>query len=291
MLQRNSEKRLMKNKMKWLLVVMLAGVACWVHAAGVAMVLDIRGQVTAQNAGRGVAIDIASPMDAGTRLTLAKGSEISFVIYASREQYLASGPGVVLVESQGTSVVQGAPLKTRKLPGNRVDVALGYQSRSVPAAAVMKSGLGLKPSPQLLSPLDGETLLNNRPEFSWVANAGDNFEFSLWQGDLLIYQQRLSAGKLILPNDFNMVAGDYRWHVVSTGGDGRNGSNGRFSVATAELRELLQQGKPASSASTADWVFYAMALDQAKVYTPARSVWQRVAELRPESHKLRELFP
>jgi len=137
-------------------------------AAVVGLVLDLNGAVKANVAGRAKALDIAAPVDSGTRIDLAKGSEISFVFYPTRQQISVRGPAALQVAEQGVKQLHGEAMLATNLPENRSTVALGFQNQVVPAAMVLRT-IHIQPAP--VEPRDGETVLPQRPVFTWTSPA------------------------------------------------------------------------------------------------------------------------
>jgi len=269
------------------MTVFLSSVA---NAGSVGMVLDITGSATAQSGSERAPLDIATPLQVETRISLAKGSEISFVFYPAREQFTVAGPAVFWLGEQGVKLLSGVAPRGKKLQDDRAHVVLGFQNQVVPAAFSMKTIYGSSTAPKLQKPVEGETVLSDQPEFEWAAVESGPVELSIWHGETVVYQQRVEGATLALPADVALTRGqEYRWRVASNVAQGRKVSNGHFTVASAQLRADVQRVKPVGDASTSDWVIYAMALDQAGMRSEAGIVWRRVAQRRPDSHKLREL--
>jgi hypothetical protein len=282
----------MKNAKQILLT--LAGwliVATAARAAAVGMVLDVQGSATADVAGRSMVLDMATPLNPAMRITLGKGSEMSFVVYPTREQVTARGPATLQVLEQAVKQLQGAsPLQAKPLPENRSIAALGFQGRVVPAAMVMKAGFNANPRPTLLAPLDGETILAAQPTFVWTNPADGAVDFLLTLDGVAVHQQRVSGNQLVLPASIALIGGrEYRWQVTAVGAQKATPARGTFTVPDAALREQMVRDEPAPDAALADWLLYAMALDQANMQTEAQRVWKRVAAHRPASSYLQSL--
>jgi hypothetical protein len=277
----------MKTRVLWVLALLSLLSSGLANAAGVGLVLDINGTVKAEVSGHSKTLDIAVSIDPETRIDLSKGSEISFVFYPTRQQFTLSGPAALQITDQGVKQLQGSAMKSKSLPENRSVIALGFQDRVVPAAIVMRN-IVVKPKP--VEPQDGETVLTERPEFAWTSTTAEPFEFSLTLDNVLVHQQRVEGNRMVLPQGLALLSGrEYRWQIAFASGDKTTAKWGSFSVATADLRQQLQHDHPATDAEIADWVFFAMELDQAKLKTEAARVWKRVADLRPTSSKAHEL--
>lgn len=272
----------------WLVSILFGVMACnLAYAGAVGLVLDISGSVRADASGRKKVIDIATALDPGTHLDLDKGSEISFVFYPTRQIFTAVGPSALQITEQTVKQLQGAAMKFKDLPENRIAVSLGYQDRAVPAAMPMRN-IVLKPRP--VEPLEGETVLWERPEFVWTSVNGALLDFSLTLDGATVHQQQIDSNRLVLPAGLSLLSGrEYRWQIAFASSDKATTNWGTFTVASASVRQQLQAEQPTADADLADWVLYAMTLDQLKMNTDANRVWRRVADQRPTSNKLHEL--
>ncbi len=258
------------------------------QAAGVGMVLDLSGTAQATMAGHTKALDIAVSLDAGTRIVVAKGSELSFVFYGTRQQYTVKGPATVQLTDSSATQVQGATTMVGKpLPENRSAAALGFQDRVTPAAMVMRAFL-VKPKP--LQPVDGETVLSERPEFVWTSAADEPLEFALTQDGNVVHQQKVTGDRLQLPANLSLTSGQsYQWQITYATSNKSAAKWGKFTVASADLRAQMQRDEPGADAKLSDWVLYAMELDQAQMKSQASKVWKQVADQRPTSASAKDL--
>ena len=265
-------------------VLCSAGLA---HAASVGMVLDVSGTAHATVAGHAKTLDIAVSLDAGTRIDLPKGSELSFVFYPSHQQYTLKGPAAVQLTDSSAKQLQGAAMLSKALPENRSAAAIGFQDRVVPAAMVMRA-FQVKPKP--LQPQDGETVLAERPEFVWTSAADESLDFTLTSDGTVVHQQKIQGERLELPAGLSLTSGrTYQWQIAYTNGNKTTAKWIRFTVASADVRAQLMQYEPASDAKLSDWVLYAMELEQAQMKSQAGRIWKKVADQRPASTRIKDL--
>lgn len=271
------------------LVVVLLGCTTLAHAETVGMILDVAGDARLVQAGKESKADIAAGIDAGAKLMLGKSGQVSFVHYAGRSQYTASGPATLAVDAKGVQAVSGKAPQAKALPEQRASMAQGFQGRVVPAALVMKVA-GMPPAPRLLTPAEGETILASAPTFVWEVAAGPSFRFELLQGEQVIHAGAAVGNELRLPSTLTLRRGEtYRWRLTPTE-DGRAlPATASFTVASPELAQRLTALRPSPSAPAADWALYAMGLEQAKAVSEARQAWKRIAERRPDSAQAKEL--
>ena len=268
----------------WLLGCGLAGAA---QAASVGMVLDARQARLADAQGRQEALDIATPLEPGQRIVLPAGGEVSLVFYPTRELLSASGPGTVVIEAGQARASAGARLQARKLPQDTVAGASGYNPRVTPAALVMKNVLGTPPL-AIVSPREGEVVLEQTPELLWQGGApGQAVRVRLLDGASLLLETHAGDGRLRVPALLALARGRaYRWELQAQDGRERAVS---FTLASAQEQQRLDGLRPAADAPAAEWALYAAAAEAAHCHAEARAAWQQVARLRPESARAREL--
>lgn len=278
----------MRTRSWWLVALLSTMVTSQAYAAAVGMVLDVNGSVRADVSGHSKVLDIATPLDPGTHIVLEKGSEIGFVFYPTRQKFTVVGPAALQISEQAVKQLQGVAMKSKDLPENRATIALGFQNSVRPAAGVMRA-LVVKPIP--LEPQDGETVLSTRPEFVWTSGNGAPIDFSLTLDGALIHQQKIEGNWLVLPVGVVLLSGsEYRWQIASAASDKSKANWSTFTVASDSLRQQVQDDQPAGEAELADWVLYAMSLEELKIKTGASRVWKRVAEQRPTSEKLQKML-
>jgi hypothetical protein len=273
-------------------LVRLGGILLGLLSAGLAgagtigMVLDLSGSSQAFVANQRKALDIAVSLDAGTRVNLSKGSEMSFVFYPTHQQFTIKGPAELQLMENSVKSAHNAMMVVKPLPENRSAAVLGFQDRVVPAALVMRKFL-VKPNP--LAPQEGETVLTQRPEFAWTL-ADDQLDFSLTLDGAVLLQQSVTGDRLELPPNLILASGsEYRWQISYPGSDKTSTKWSTFNVASEALREKMQHSHPAVDSSLSDWVLYAMELEQAHMKSQANLVWKQVAEQRPGSNNLKDL--
>ena len=278
----------MRATVKFLLILLslLAMLAArMVEAKGIGMVLDVRGTVSAEAGGKSRMLEITDVLDADTRILVGKDGEVSFVFYPTREQYTAVGPTVLRLEAKLVKALQGAAPKVKKLSEEKTQVAQAYNGRVVPAALVMKAMPGRKMPPRVIYPAEGELVLETNPEFAWSSSEVP-VSLVIMEGDNKLVERAVADTRLPLSTDHALVLGHkYRWSVEVDG----HTSAANFKIATDEQRQQLAGLEPTNSAPLADWVIYAMAMEQAGAVSQARRAWERIEASRPASDKLRDL--
>lgn len=260
------------------------------HANALGMVLDIKGSAKAELAGRIQTLDITSPLSAGARIRVEKGGELSFVFYPARSQISVVGPASLQVLEKNIKQLQGEPMTSRPLPENRSAVALKFQNRVVPAAALMRAVESMPLHLALVEPAQGETALAEQPEFVWIAPAGKEMEFTLTAGSSVLHQQTVTGSRLVLPTTVVLRSGQqYQWEIAPLDDKVGQPVSGTFTLATPEQRALLKSLQPTTQAPLGEWVLYGLALNEANMLSEGNRVWKHLTGLRPTSSKLKSL--
>lgn len=252
-------------------------------AANAAMVLDLRGTVTATLNNEKLPLGIAKQIPAETTLTLGSAAQVILTHYVSKEQATLTGPMVATIDAERIRVVDGASPKTRKVAEDATRLQQEFQGRIVPAAMLMRD---LLPKPSVDVPRNGETILDPNIELKVVLPPGtSDVAIELFKGDTKLGDARIGGQSLRL-NDLAgkqpLSPGDT--YTVSMEGAGIN-PRGRstFTLATTAMRNELEALKPTDNGTTDEWVLYAMALEGKRAASAARDVWRKILAERPES--------
>lgn len=271
----SSEYAVVRRLSAGLIAVALCVLGSSAFAATVAMVLDVQGKVVATAAGAPVVLGIAKSLPGDTRLNLPAGAKLTFTHYATQEHLTLTGPAQALLTDKGLQMIEGAVPQTRKLAGDSSRVVQEFQGRVVPAAMMMRS---VGPKPVLDAPRNGEVLLDDTLEIAVLLPEGvTEVNVDLFAGERLLGSRKLTGNGIRLRdmtstalsagNNYQLVAG-----VV----------NARFTMADDATRQSLAALRPSDEKAIDQWVIYAMALEQQRAISAARSVWQRIASERPE---------
>ncbi len=277
----------MKSIVRFLVIALLA-ISAAARADTAAMILDVGGDVRILHGGKETTADIAASVPAGSQLRLAKGAQVTLVHYAARSQIAATGPAMLAIEPQRVRGISGNAPQVRPLPEQRAAAAQGFQGRVVPAALVMKvAGMALPPA--LQSPVEGDVILGTSPRFAWTTEAAGDFRLELLQGERVLYAAAVAGGAAELPSHIALLHGEhYRWRLLPADESKALAATAAFSVASREVESRLAALRPGKPANRADWVLYAMALEQARAVTAAREVWKTLAAQRPGSTQLKQ---
>ena len=260
----------------------IAGLCAWhglVHAAIVAMVLDVKGQASITYAGRTSAAQIATSVQEDTKVEIGSGGQVSLVHYATREQLTVAGPAVVMITATAVKSVEGAQVQSRKLADDQAKITTNYRGRVVPGALAMR---GMRPPVEITYPREGETILGVERAFAWEADDPQGkFQVRLFAGEKQLAEQTVTGASLA-PAKLAVLAPGITYRIRVVVGDEKP-AEVKFTIATPERREALQSLKPKDRSSVEPWVLYAMALEVDGVVSDAKEAWSVVAKIRPEA--------
>ena len=261
------------------------------EAQTVAIVTDLTGKASIQNAAATRDVTILSTIDAGTRLSLDGGAHMVALYTASGDEYAFAGPALIEFRGGAPEALSGAqPQKRTSAVAKGANIRIrtsstmqaGYVMRDVPANVRIK----------LLSPAGSRTL-ELSPEFRWQdVQPGVKYQFELSdETGKSLYQAEVDGAALKLPASVHLREGAaYTWQVsVRLADSHRYVSVEDFSIAAAELRARVEALRPATGAPVSERVAYAAWLQQEELKDEARKYWRALAAERPEDARLREL--
>lgn len=267
------------------LLALAAGPAA---AAQLAIVTDLQGAASIQDA-RGVKpLDILADFAGGEEIAVEAGARLTVTYLRSGDEFLVSGPARVSV---GPDQLRG---RSGAAPQRRASPLAAASGKFVAARGVVQGAVRMRGGPQALALVEPAGKLLKAPsKFAWknapdgatvrVALAEDGNPATLWEAET-------KGSELALPPQVALVAGQpYAWTLSY-----REGGRTRTLEATFEIAEPAQareweQLRPARDAALSDWVVYA-ALLKASGYTgEASQVWSQLAGQRPGSAELRAL--
>jgi hypothetical protein len=257
--------------------------ACgWAFAQPVAVVTDVQGSATMANA-TGTPVAIVQTLNAGDRVRLAAGARVALLYYADGAQFDALGPGEIALEAQRPQASSGAVVQARAAPGAST---LRLKPGGLVQGAVVMRNLGLRvvaPDPQVLS---------TRPELAWTdSRTGTAYDVAVIDASgARAFEQTTSARTAQIPESRALAPGQsYALQVTARIGDQVvQVARAEFRVASAELQAQAKALAPASDASVAERVAYALWLEQNDLRDEARRWWAAAAQSRPEQGNLKE---
>jgi hypothetical protein len=254
------------------------------QGAAAGMVLDLQGagaQVIEGGAAR--ELRFLARLTPGMRVELPAGSKLSLTLYATRSVYRFTGPVLFDVALDRVAVVQGSPPDAR-IVGEKV-AAAAVQSNMVAGAYRMRR-LAPLPRLQVVSPANGELVLDRGPLFAWDTEDRAVYSIVVQEspGDV-VYRGTTGETAWRLPASHSLEPGkSYEWKVdyVSPVDGARQSATAKFSVAGGTQPAEVAALRPEEAAPVEDWVLYAIAMQQRNVHVLARQAWQHIAQTRPD---------
>ncbi|MEY3201842.1 MAG: hypothetical protein RIR70_1392 [Pseudomonadota bacterium] len=253
------------------------------QGVAVGFVLDVTGQVVLSAGGNRQRAEILDRIDIAHTLTVPIGGKVVFLFRPERAEYTFFGPAAIQFGAGGVVVKTGNAGLVRSLPAG-VSVRLEPNSRTRPEVRATATGM--------ISPDVGETVLTNRPIFSWDSGAArSTYELTLIDcgSDLVNCSGIPMKVTLQAPSwrpseeDALLWGHFYRWTVSQQAKKKtRSDQQGWFFVVAPEQLELLSALHPGESSEIAPYVLYAQALEEAGARREARDIWQQLTTIRPE---------
>lgn len=255
--------------------------------APVAMILTTQGTVTLE---RGPvkqplrAMDLLRPGDV---LRADDGEAVLVLLDDGRRERLKSKSKAVVTEKGCTPAAverqDKVKLLARQLAGLR---DLANSSRA---------GVGVlrgepPPTPQVVTPMYGATLLTDKPTLSWLpTDKADSYQVQLWSGDgqRQIWRATTDKARLAYPEKQKALkpGTKYLWRVRARMGEDTDLGqvvDSKFSTATkAEADELAALKPLAASTEVADLLLAAVTYEAHGLYDEALALYEKLAEKQP----------
>lgn len=244
------------------------------------IVLDVLGKVEVA----GKPLNLFDYLYPGNEALLAAGAKLVVTEHQTNRELAFTGPGKVKVSPEGISATAGAKLASRELQALQVNAASqGVARRHQQAAITLRS---LDP---LLAPRHHSAVRDVRPEFSWMVSGGQ-LSLAVYDaaGGQVASLPLAPEGRMRLPEYVNLEPGQtYGWTILSADGTPLSSSRKAFRVLSVAEQQLIDSSRPADSAGVADWALYAALLENYWLGDEARSIWQRLANERPNDANLK----
>ncbi|MBF0401768.1 MAG: hypothetical protein HQL90_13500 [Magnetococcales bacterium] len=285
-------------KFRWFILCLLLSVACppGVHAGErerVAVTLDVQGEVMLISELNG--FEDESPLlrtnhlSVGDRVTIPAGGAVTLMHLESFKRFLIRGPNMAVVEAAGFKLKKGVakPLANQdQAVGLLATLGKERKNFNLPEVVVGIRDLNKKVGGiVLLSPVDKERLLAERPEFVWHPREDLSDYRLIIKGDAgeIVLDTPVAGTPFRLPAAVTLQpGGHYYWQVVAgKEGEAAQSIPWSFVVLSPAERAELQQWRPAAKAPISDHVLYALLLEKMGVLQEAKAEWQRLHERDP----------
>ncbi len=282
----------MANKhrvVKWLGVALTTGyIAIAASAEPVAIVTDVRGDARRTDGG---AVGVLADLPAGSRIVLQASARLSVVHLPSQTTFELTGPGGFAIDANGVQAAAGTAAPSRKpLAAVYRDVRL--RPASVTQASIAMRGDSHDPRLRLVSPV-ASWLIERPSAFRWEAQApAVRYSFQLTDSNGHVLHESVTEQTAVsIPAGIRFEPGrTYGWEVKATLGDGKViEAWTEIGIASALLRDKVENARPVAAAGFADRVAYALLLESLSVREAARAEWAAISQERPDEARLRAL--
>jgi hypothetical protein len=250
-------------------------------AKPIAIIADTKGEVKVG----AQAAKIMTELTRDSEVDLGADARASVMFIATGKEFSLRGPGRFVVEDAQVKAKAGpapAARQTAWRVSNDVVVKVG---ETAPASIRMRSFA--PPRVELVSPREGK-LLQMKPVFTWQAGGSTvPVQFELVEGTAeSVISARAEGEKFVLPANVTLRPGKtYQWGVKRMDQPEQQ-ARATFTTASADEITRLTKLKPKESAPIADWVMYGLTLHETGAFAEAKSVWERLAKVRPEFAEL-----
>jgi len=264
-----------------------------------AMVLTAKGSIVVQRGGKELPVAVMDLLQPGDIVRVKTGGSAKIVILGDghREEIPAGAevklapegcqpPDAVTKEASKLSAAQLTNL--RKMAQSQRGGVVVIRSANTSAVKATKRG-----------PLNGTTILTERPTFAWeeVADVLDYrielFLAPMGKPERLVWKKDLRETKLEFPKDEKaLLPGTrYRWQVTALlGGDQESVVvNARFMAPTEDLPQQVKElTAMAKSEDPSEWLLAATTLESLGVYEAALPIFEQLAEKFPQEARYQE---
>lgn len=258
-------------------------------SANVAMIADIDGLGEINVDGENTAADILDELASGSQLSIKSGSKLTLFFFASSEEYTYDGPADILIEEQQPKLLSGNKANTRNLNMAKLADIASEDEGSI-GLGVLKLRNFEKPKLQLLAPVDTK-VIETHPKFSWSSVEGaTTYEFIL-SNELgkKVANMSVSGNWVELPEDIRLMSDEeYTWEIIAqTSAATEYRAHAYFSVAEENVRRQVKTSQPGLKASFSEKVVYARLLEKLGLKQDAKTIWQELVALKPNSALLK----
>ena len=261
-----------------LAVLLLAGGGSAAHAATVALVTDVVGDVRHGSE----PVKLLAELDAGHELALAAEAMLVVFYVADGSEWTMKGPGRYRLAPKGPEANAGASAASRRAaPPAYKDMRL--RPERVRQAAVIMRGHDLR----LVSPANGDVVLDADVSLAWELQDSRDTEFEVEMIDASgrqLFKTTTRAFELAVPQTVRLVPGQrYTWAVLARA-PGMTRTYYRaseFRIADAATRRRVETARPAGNAPFSERVLFVALLEQVGAHAAADEQRRVLSAQRP----------
>lgn len=276
---------------QWLLVLVLAVGAAVVSAQALAVVTNVKGEVSGTMASVSAPVALLSELSQGADVTLQPGALLNLVYLQSGVEFQLSGPARVTIGASEPRSLSGNSPVARSSVVAAETVKLQTQNGRVVLGGIVMRGVG----PERLKLLEPTgKVLDQRPEFAWLMPAGTTQVRVVLRdegSDKVLVSVPVSGTRWKPDDSVVLQPGvNYLWSVEAVlPGAGNLVRSSYFSLVSEPERRRMEALRPGSDAAFSDRLIYASLLEQARYVSESKKWWQQLARERPDLPELRGL--
>ena len=243
----------------------------------VAMVLSVQGDAKLR------------PMDllrSGTEVRVPASGNVRLVFLADGHRETLNPGRTVKITEAGATPAEAVKREKTKLAGSQID-GLRTMAASARAGVSRVRDVGAPEPP--LSPMNGATVLSDRPDFAWTAVRGAEwYDLQLTRGEAdrqgnLAWSAHVAQNHCEYPKDRPALErGEvFTWKAIAHGKDVV--AMGTVTIATEkQVREFDPIKKLSQSPDVADRLFAAMLFEADQVYDESHRQFERLVKELPK---------
>jgi len=263
---------------KWIViaVVLSLSLPLWVFSAPLAMVMDVQGEVIANNK----AVELLVELPENTEVNLSENASISLVYLASGSEYVVSGPKKILLKKDYLEI-DGKKQEGEKLLVSAEDLA----DNNYLQASVQMRDAEDESKLVLFSPVS-TGVLTTHPTLSWKS-IGDDAQYhveiiSSESGDS-VFSFDTDKTSVIIPENVDLPRDQtLTWEIEAVvGEDDPIYKTSTFSIIGVELLAQIKDLQSKSESSFSSKVLLAWLLDNKGFNEDAKKYWKMLAKERP----------
>jgi len=238
------------------------------QAQGVAMVADLQGPATLQDAASSQPLYLTAEIPSAGVVHLGAEARLVLISLKDGETVMVQGPLSFRLDHQGHPVGPGRRF-------TRVPVDAPRLKDALRPGGLAQASLVMRAPDSQLEPLGPDPAVRDpRPRFAWSGPAGHRYRFVL----------KDAMGKEVLRQETDRpdLGAAYVWRVDDLSPGAGQPFEAELQCLAESLGKTLDLLRSRRQASFAQGLCYAAALTEAGLRTEARAEWKRLADLRPE---------
>jgi len=281
--------------MSW--IVLTAGVAD--APAPAAMVLATKGGITVLRGEKEVPLAVMDLLQSGDTLSLKNGATMKVVVLADGHREELNAQGMAKLGVDGFESATPIKREASKLSASQLTNLRKMASSQRGGVVVIRAGNGPPAKSTGRMPLNGTTILTDRPDLSWdelpdvLGYRVEMFSAPVGKREKMLWKMDTDKTKISYPEGQPALGPDMkcRWQVIALLGGDRQATvvNSRFSTpAEGMMTQVRSLRELAASEEPAEWLLAATTLESLTVYEEAWPLFEKLAEKFPDELRYHE---